>query len=467
MIALLGGPTVYDSNEWIYSTWSIAHGNLACAYPPATTLHLLPNYQPGPYVAPLWPLVSGGIAALAGIGHTVPFPSQTALGPHCSGAYLAMYRWAEDSLAQVPTLGLAYASWVALLGGAVALLRSCGRGRTTGELFALLVISATPIVWMPLIFELHPQDFLAMGLGLGGLACVRRGSWWWAGALLGLAVTSQQFALLILAPLLVIVPGSARAKMLLSAICSAAVIDLSFIATTSGRAWGAILIGTGNFRSFGGTVLWELHTHGALLVALSRFAPIGVSMVLAWYVLRRLGPAVLDPVPLVSLIATCLSLRLVFEQNLFGYYFMALAVSLILLDVIRGRLRWELLVWIGLVTVEFPLLRGTLYFDAPSWGTQVDRAAPLAFAAILLALIVMDATRRRVRWYLVLPFVLVVVAFAQWPPWRTIPSRDLFPLWLWQILLVASGIWLATAPLIAAVRSLGTSGPAKAVTTGS
>ena len=171
IIALLGGPTVYDSNEWIYSTWSIAHGNLAYAYPPASSVHLLPNYQPGPYIAPLWPLVSGGIVALAGIGHSVPFPSQAALGPHCSGAYLAMYRWAGDSLAQVPTLAIAYASWLALLGGAVALLRSCGRGRTIGELFALTVIACTPISWMPFIGELHPQDLLAMGLGLGGLAC--------------------------------------------------------------------------------------------------------------------------------------------------------------------------------------------------------------------------------------------------------------------------------------------------------
>ena len=149
-------------------------------------------------------------------------------------------------------------------------------------------------------------------------------------------------------------------------------------------------------------------------------------MVVAWYALRRLGPSALDPVPLLSLIATCLSLRLVFEENLFGYYFMALAVSLILLDVIGGRLRWELLVWIGLVTVEFPVVRGGFDFGARSWGPRFDALIPWVFAAILLALIVVDAAQRRVRWYLVVPFILVVISFAQWPP-RVFPWHDLYP----------------------------------------
>ena len=288
---------------------------------------------------------------------------------------------------------------------------------------------------------------------------LRRGSWWWAGALFGLAVTSQQFALLILVPLVVIVPRTARAKVLVTAIASAAIIDVVFIAATSGRALNAVLIGSGNFRSYGGTVLWELHSHGAFLVALSRVAPLGVSFVLAWYVLHRLGPAALDPIPLVSLVATSLSLRLVFEQNLFGYYFMALAVSLILLDVIAGHLRGELVVWIALVTVVFPLLRWGLDFNARSWGLQFDLTVPIAFAAIVLALIVIDATRKRVRWYLVIPLILVVVCIAQWPPWNTIPLRNLLPLWLWQIILVASGIWLAASPLCSAMRTLGVSAP--------
>ena len=49
----------------------------------------------------------------------------------------------------------------------------------------------------------------------------------------------------------------------------------------------------------------------------------------------------MDPVPFCRSIATSLSFRLVFEQNLYGYYFMALAVSLVLVDVMCGRIRGD------------------------------------------------------------------------------------------------------------------------------
>ena len=55
--------------------------------------------------------------------------------------------------------------------------------------------------------------------------------------------------------------------------------------------------------------------------------------------------------PLISLVATSLALRLVFEQNIFGYYFMALCVTLVLLDVISGRIRGELVAWLALITL--------------------------------------------------------------------------------------------------------------------
>ena len=80
MVALLGGPTQGDSAESLYATWSIAHGNLACAYPPASpvTSSFVLFYRPLPGVPPLWPLISGGLAALTRIGHRAPFPSQHA-----------------------------------------------------------------------------------------------------------------------------------------------------------------------------------------------------------------------------------------------------------------------------------------------------------------------------------------------------------------------------------------------------
>ena len=47
----------------------------------------------------------------------------------------------------------------------------------------------------------------------------------------------------------------------------------------------------------------------------------------------------LQPAVLIALVALSLSFRLVFEDNVFSYYYMALAVTLVLLDVVGGRIR--------------------------------------------------------------------------------------------------------------------------------
>ena len=131
MSALLGGPAEGDATESIYSTWAIEHGSVACSYLPANSVTntFLPDYQPGPHPPPLWPLASGGLAAVLKIGHTLPFPSNHALGKNCSDGYTAMYQWAGKTLSLVPTVGLGYVSWFVLLAGFVALLPR-GRART-------------------------------------------------------------------------------------------------------------------------------------------------------------------------------------------------------------------------------------------------------------------------------------------------------------------------------------------------
>src|SRR5690348_6651713 len=53
----LGGLGAIDTYQSVYSTWAIAHGQLACALP--SGFRVLP---------PLYPLLSGGIVALAHIG---------------------------------------------------------------------------------------------------------------------------------------------------------------------------------------------------------------------------------------------------------------------------------------------------------------------------------------------------------------------------------------------------------------
>ena len=323
---ILGGPTQIDAPLSATSTWAIAHSVPACAYPSTSA----------PGVAPLYPVVSGAFAWLLRVGHGVPFPSSSALGLHCSNASKAMGSWAFRTNALSETVLLGYLGWLVLLVGVVALLRATGRGRCGWEVAAVLVLGCAPPIVLALQEFFHPEDLMAIGLAFAGLAWARRGQWIWTGVVLGLAVTSQQFALLIAAPLLLLAPRNQRMRYVTAFVVSAGVVLIGMVLITSGRVIN-VLTGASATTSSGGAMVAGAHLHGLPLLFASRVLPIVLAMVLAWWSERRLGAAALDPVPLVSLVATSLCLRLVFEVNLFGYYFMAVAVSLIVLDVVKGR----------------------------------------------------------------------------------------------------------------------------------
>ena len=441
LVGLLGGPSRVDAIESIYSTWAVSHGHFACAYPPGAPYHFALIGNPVGFIAPLWPLVSGGIAGLVGVGHSVSFPSQTALGPNCSTALTAMAHWSAEAKALSPTVQLGYLSWFPFMAGVIALLRASGRGRCGWEPALLILLAATPFAVMPLLDDFHPQDLVAMGLVLGGVACVRRGCWIWAGLLLGLAVTTQQFAFLVLAPLVMVAPPTRRIRFVAAAIAAVAFVVLPLTTITSGHALRAVVLGSGNTPSLGGTVLWELHLKGALLVVISRILPILLAAALAWLAARRVGGSVLEPVPLISLVATSLSFRLVFEQNLFGYYFMALAVLLLILDVVQGRIRGQLVAWLSLVVLAFdPVPRFHL----------LSEYLPSVLMVIVCCLILRGIRHDRVHWYLVAWLGMVAIAFASYPIGN---FRYPLPTWVWQIVLVSTGVALAVKPLLLSWRS--------------
>ena len=209
--------------------------------------------------------------------------------------------------------------------------------------------------------------------------------------------------------------------------------------------WGtrvrAVVLGSGNTPSLGGTVLWELHLKGALLVVISRILPILLATALAWLAAWRLGGSVLEPVPLISLVATSLSFRLVFEQNLFGYYFMALAVLLLILDVVQGRIRGQLVAWLALVVLAFdPVPRFHL----------LSEYLPSVLMVIVCCLILRGIRRDRVHWYLVAWLLMAAIAFASYPIGN---FRYPLPTWMWQIALVSTGVVLAVKPMLLSWRS--------------
>jgi hypothetical protein len=368
VVSLLGGPTSGDGAQSFFSTWAIAHGDPACAY----------GNWGFSGIAPLYPLLSGAVSAATRIGHGVPFPSSTQLGPHCSAAVATLDRWYSQSGALTPTVRVGYLGWLVLIAGVVALLRASGRGRRGWEPIALVLIACCPPVFMCVQSYFHPEDLVAMGLALGGLASARRGWWLWSGALLGLAISTQQFALLVVAPLFVLAPRHQKIRFAASTIGAGALVMLPMIVLTSGRVVkslsGTSATVSGSRGTAVTTVLSALHLHGFVLFTSSRLLPLALALALGWWAQRRLGSAASDPVVLMSLVATSFLLRLLFEVNLYGYYFMAATVALILLDVIGGRIRLSLIAWVALVTLAFPPLpwvNDAFTHAPPIWVRQI------------------------------------------------------------------------------------------------
>jgi len=387
---LLGGVTSGDASDSINTTWAFAHGATACAYPPGNQFGL-------PYIPPVYPLFGAALSAILRIGHSVTFPSVAQMGPQCSNAVDAMYHWSLQSHALEPTLQLGYLTWFILAVGTVALLRASGRRQTIWEPLGLILIAVVPSLLMGLHEYFHPQDIMAAGLILGALAGARRGSWVIAGTLLGLACMTQQFALLAAVPLAFAVPRNRMAKFLVSSAATISAVIIPVLLVTPHGSLRAVLAGSGTTWD-SGTLLDATHLHGPLLFIASRYLPIAASLLLSWWAREKLGDHLIDAVPLLSLVATSLSLRLVFEVNLWGYYFMAASVLLVLLDVIRGRFRWMLVLWLAL--------------------------QPMAFR----------------------PVIGVISSFG--------PTHSYWlPLWMWQIILVAGAVTLSGGPLLETVRN--------------
>jgi hypothetical protein len=436
---VLDGPSQADSVESIFSTWSIAHGHMVCAYPPG---HANGNR----FIAPLlYPLIAAGVSALARIGHSVPFPTSAQLGLHCGHAIPTMIQWSLESHALVPTIRIGYVAWFIFIVGVIVILRAIGRGRCGWEVATVVLMASTPPIFMCYEEVFHPEALVAMGLILASLACARRGWWIGAGILVGLAVTSQQYALLALAPLLVLAPGVQRVKYALAAAAAMAAVIVPMIALTAGGALHAafygsslVTIGANTISATGGTVVWETHLKGAPLFLIVRILPVMLSMVVAWWGLRRFGATALDAVPLLTIIGSSLLLRLVFEENIIGYYFMAAATIILLLDVLRGRVRGSTVAWIGLVT---------LVFDPVPWGHQsLHQAIPLVIGVIGVLVFITDVIRKRVRWYSAV-WLVVVVLTCEPLVWDLGIGQQVLPNSLWQVVLVSIAYWLILEPL--------------------
>jgi hypothetical protein len=437
LVQAMGGPTYADAEESAVSTWSIAHGQLACAFPPKQDL-----------AAPLYPFVSGMIAAAARIGQATAFPTRAALGPGCTKTAGSVWTWGWAAGALDDTTRIGYVAWLVLLAGVVALLRAAGRGRRGWEPATLLVLACLPPVWLCLENFFHPQDLLALGLVLGALACVLRDRWAWAGALIALALLSQQFALLVAVPLVVVAPPGRRRAYLGAAVGTMGLALVALWGSASTSAVTTALVGTGDPSGWGGTWLAALHPGVHALGFVSRVVPLELSLVLAWWAASRLGAAVVrQPALLISLCTLSLSLRLAFEASLIGYYFMALAVMLVLLDVVCGRFRAGVVAYLVAVSVTFVVGPSTSFLAWPAnWASSEGLVAPGVLVVLALALGSHAARHGFRRSDLVWAALAASVLLAWWTP----PGVHVTRVW-WQVAFAGLGLALAAGPLLAAL----------------
>jgi hypothetical protein len=117
-----------------------------------------------------------------------------------------------------------------LLAAALAsawLVRLLGRGSTASELGGALLLLQPQGLWV--IERSWTEPIALVTLLLAALAISRARGWLWPGVALGLALSSKQYAPLLVAPLWLAVPPPARWRALTSAALVAAAIALPFL----------------------------------------------------------------------------------------------------------------------------------------------------------------------------------------------------------------------------------------------
>lgn len=145
-------------------------------------------------------------------------------------------------------------------------------------------------------------------------------------------------------------------------------------------------------------------------------------------------------------------------MSLWGYYFAACAVIIIINDVISGRIRGRVIAWLALFTLALNPIPWGFATNGRSWGLAAREAMPNVFFIVALILIISDVIRDRVRWYLLAWFVLVGLTLVK-NPLSHAALRTAMPSWFWQVVLVPITIALAVSPLIDAVRTTKSTAP--------
>ena len=174
-------------------------------------------------------------------------------------------------------------------------------------------------------------------------------------------------------------PGwQARARVVVpvGAVVAAAVVPFYVVAPVDTvRAMTAVFVAGVRLEKTP-TVVGLLDMAEKTKLTVARDAPIVLAAVLVVWARWRAAHRLLAPRPLVGLALACLATRLVFEISLLNYYFLAVGVALVLLDVIGRRLPVWSVGWIVATRFVLTPLAPHVALGADRSIVPVGRAGP-------------------------------------------------------------------------------------------
>ncbi len=355
IIFLRGGPdpAETDAHAVTFPTTAISHGDLRTAErdtlvpnPPGYPLAMAPVLIAlRPWIgSPRWcddkPIPAILRTVAASYFEAVLGPCTARHGGDHGKPYPIWYR---------SQAALAILAWVVLAVGAVMLLRSTGSGGGVAEVLLVLVMAVIPAASDAIAQTFHPQDLMCVGLTCAGIALALRRRWVLVGVLFGAAFLCKQFAVLPLLGVLAAAPqwrDRVRVVTPAVAVVAAGVIPFYVVAPVATvHAMTAVYVSGVTVESTP-TMLGVLSIWEQTKLEIARDAPIVAAALLALWARRRARDHLLAPAPLVGLCVACLACRLVFEISLLNYYFLAVGVTLVLLDFTRKRPPLRSALWI-------------------------------------------------------------------------------------------------------------------------
>ena len=265
--------------------------------------------------------------------------------------------------------------------------READLDRTRQVCLIPICLAVTPPVFFAVQEYFHPQDQLALAFFLVAAGVYLRHGFALSGVLLAGAYVTQQYTAIGIVILVVLAVGNARWRLLGGFIVSLGV----FTAVAWWRLGSSVLkptlLGTGQSRINPGTLMAELHVPTLLGLGISRVAPLVLAGLLGAWCARRRPEFANDPELLLGLLAVGWSLRVLLEINLFGYYLLATAATLVLRDIVARRTsRTTLWLLLGsLVSFGHLDVWRHLLNNPPQWPYQIV-FAPTTFVIALASL---------------------------------------------------------------------------------